>query len=140
MMGEHYAEKFRILPGKRIRLKDFDAAFKGKHSKDHALERTAELCEKMSTLQQKLSAERKRSLLICLQALDAGGKDGVIKHVIGSMNPEGCDVANFKEPSQEELAHDFLWRVEAKMPRRGEVAIFPAAAISQGHPVNSAGR
>jgi PPK2 family polyphosphate:nucleotide phosphotransferase len=117
-------EKFRIPPGERIRLKEFDPAFKGKHSKDHALERTKELCEKMSGLQQKLFAERKRSLLICLQAMDAGGKDGVIKHVIGSMNPEGCDVANFKEPTQEELAHDFLWRVEAKMPKRGQIAIF----------------
>ena len=75
-------------------------------------------------LQQKLFAERKRSLLVCLQALDAGGKDGVIKHVIGSMNPEGCDVANFKEPTPEELAHDFLWRIEAKTPKRGEIAIF----------------
>jgi PPK2 family polyphosphate:nucleotide phosphotransferase len=78
----------------------------------------------MGDLQQRLFAERKRSLLVCLQALDAGGKDGVIKHVIGSMNPDGCRVANFKEPSQEELAHDFLWRIEAQMPRKGEVAIF----------------
>ena len=78
----------------------------------------------MEELQQKLFAERKRSLLVCLQALDAGGKDGVVKHVIGSMNPDGCRVANFKEPTQEELAHDFLWRIEAQMPKRGEIAIF----------------
>ena len=103
---------------------DFDPAFKGKHSKSHALRKTQELCVKMSELQQKLFAERKRSLLVCLQALDAGGKDGVIKHVVGSMNPDGCDVANFKEPTPEELAHDFLWRVEAKTPKRGEIAIF----------------
>jgi PPK2 family polyphosphate:nucleotide phosphotransferase len=124
MTGKHFVEKFRIPPGKRVRLDDFDPSFKGKHGKSHVLRRTQELCAKMGELQQKLFAERKRSLLICLQALDAGGKDGVIKHVIGSMNPEGCDVANFKEPTQEELAHDFLWRVEAKTPKRGEVAIF----------------
>jgi PPK2 family polyphosphate:nucleotide phosphotransferase len=124
MTGKHFAEDFHVSPGKRIRLEDFDPAFKGKHGKSHALRRTQELCAKMGELQQKLYAERKRSLLICLQALDAGGKDGVIKHVIGSMNPEGCDVANFKEPTPEELAHDFLWRVEARTPGRGEVAIF----------------
>jgi len=124
MTSKKFIQDFRIPPGKRVRLTGFDPAFKGKHSKGHAIRKTAELCEKMSELQQKLFAERQRSLLICLQALDAGGKDGVVKHVIGSMNPAGCDVANFKEPSQEELAHDFLWRVEAKTPKRGEIAIF----------------
>lgn len=124
MTGNRFAEEFRVPTGTRVRLADFDPGFKGKHSKSHGLGKTHELCVKMSELQQKLFAERKRSLLICLQALDAGGKDGVIKHVIGSMNPEGCDVANFKEPTPEELAHDFLWRVEAKTPRRGEVSIF----------------
>ena len=124
MNNKRYVEEFRIPTGTRVRLADFDPGFKGKHSKSHGLGKTRELCVKMSELQQKLFAERKRSLLICLQALDAGGKDGVIKHVIGSMNPEGCDVANFKEPTSEELAHDFLWRVEAKTPRRGEVSIF----------------
>ena len=124
MTGKRYLEEFRIPPGRRVRLADFDTGFKGKHSKSHGVRKTGELCVKMGELQQKLFAERKRSLLICLQALDAGGKDGVIKHVIGSMNPEGCDVANFKEPTPEELSHDFLWRVEAKTPRRGEVTIF----------------
>ena len=78
----------------------------------------------MNDLQQRLFAERKRSLLIVLQGLDAGGKDGVIKHVIGAMNPDGCRVANFKEPTQKELAHDFLWRIEAQTPEKGQVAIF----------------
>ena len=124
MTGRHDIEDFRVAVGKRVQLADFDPAFKGKHSKSHALRKTQELCATMSELQQKLFAERKRSLLVCLQALDAGGKDGVVKHVIGSMNPDGCDVANFKEPTPEELAHDFLWRIEAKTPKRGEVAIF----------------
>ncbi len=124
MTRKRFIEDFRVPPGKRVRLTDFDPAFKGKHSKSHALRKTQELCTRMGELQQKLFAERKRSLLVCLQALDAGGKDGVVKHVIGSMNPDGCDVANFKEPTPEELAHDFLWRVEAKTPKRGEIAIF----------------
>jgi len=124
MTVKHFAKDFRVRPGKRIRLADLDPGFKGRHSKSHAISRTQELCLTMGELQQKLFAERKRSLLVCLQALDAGGKDGVVKHVIGSMNPDGCDVANFKEPTPEELAHDFLWRVEARTPKRGEVAIF----------------
>ena len=124
MTGKRVVDEFLVPAGKRVRLKDFDPAFKGRHSKGRALRKTQELCLRMDELQQKLFAERKRSLLICLQALDAGGKDGVIKHVIGSMNPDGCDVANFKEPTPEELAHVFLWRVEAKTPKRGEVGIF----------------
>jgi len=124
MTGKHYVEDFRIPPGSRVRVSDFDPEFKGKHSKKRALVKTARLCEKMSKLQQMLFAEQKRSLLVCLQALDAGGKDGVVKHVIGAMNPDGCRVSNFKEPTQEELAHDFLWRIEAQMPKRGEIAIF----------------
>jgi PPK2 family polyphosphate:nucleotide phosphotransferase len=124
MTGKHYIENFRISPGSRIKLSDFDPGFKGRHSKEKALAKLDALREKMADLQQKLFAERKRSLLICLQALDAGGKDGVVQHVIGSMNPAGCRVANFKEPTQDELAHDFLWRVEAQMPKRGEIAIF----------------
>ena len=124
MSGKRFVKDFRIAPGDHIRLPDFNPSYKGKHQKHEALERVEELRQKMNDLQQRLFAERKRSLLIVLQALDAGGKDGVIKHVIGSMNPDGCHVANFKEPTQQELAHDFLWRVEAQTPAKGEIAIF----------------
>lgn len=125
MTGKRSIDRFRVAPGERVQLKDFDPGYKGGSTdKKDALEKVAKLRDKMGELQQRLFAERKRSLLVCLQALDAGGKDGVIKHVIGCMNPDGCRVANFKEPSQEELAHDFLWRIEAQMPRKGEVAIF----------------
>ena len=124
MTGKRFVSQFRVPPGKRISLREIDPAYKGKNGKTEALEKIEELRDKMGDMQQRLFAERKRSLLICLQALDAGGKDGVIKHVIGSMNPDGCHVANFKEPNQEELAHDFLWRVEAQTPKKGEIAIF----------------
>jgi PPK2 family polyphosphate:nucleotide phosphotransferase len=119
-----YSKHFRIAPSAHVSLERFDPGFTGKHAKNHALKRTEALRERMSDLQLRLNAEGKRSLLICLQALDAGGKDGVIKHVIGSMNPAGCRVASFKEPTKEDLAHDFLWRIEAQSPRKGEVAIF----------------
>ena len=78
----------------------------------------------MDALQFQLYAEQKRSLLICLQAPDAGGKDGVIRHVISAMNPQGCRVVGFKQPSTLERSHDFLWRVERETPKCGDVAVF----------------
>jgi len=116
---------FRIAPGRRVRLKDFDAGFSDKHEKKQsALQKVEELQQRMDSLQFRLYAEQKRSLLICLQAPDAGGKDGVVRHVIGSMNPQGCRVVGFKEPSPVELAHDSLWRIEQQVPKHGEVVIF----------------
>jgi PPK2 family polyphosphate:nucleotide phosphotransferase len=121
----NYTKQFRITPGSRVRLKDFNPRSVAKHeTKKSALPIIATLREQMDELQFKLYAEQKRSLLICLQGLDAGGKDGVVRHVIGSMNPEGCRVASFKQPTPVELAHDFLWRVESQTPGRGEVVIF----------------
>jgi PPK2 family polyphosphate:nucleotide phosphotransferase len=124
MTGKSFIQYFRVHSDKHVRLKNFDPGDTGKYEKKDAYEKLEELRDRMNDLQQRLFAERKRSLLICLQALDAGGKDGVIKHVIGSMNTDGCHVANFKEPTQQELAHDFLWRIEAQTPAKGEVAIF----------------
>jgi PPK2 family polyphosphate:nucleotide phosphotransferase len=121
----NYHKKFRVKPGEKIRLKDFDPQFAGKHEKKKsAFQKIEKLQKRMDELQFQLYAEQERSLLICLQAPDAGGKDGVIRHVIGSMNPQGCRVAGFKQPSAEERAHDFLWRIEQKTPKRGEIVIF----------------
>jgi PPK2 family polyphosphate:nucleotide phosphotransferase len=121
----NYHKEFRVKPGEKIRLKDFDPQFGAKHEKKKsALRKIEKLKKRMDELQFDLYAENKRSLLICLQAPDAGGKDGVVRHVIGAMNPQGCRVASFKQPTPEELAHDFLWRIEHQTPRRGEVAIF----------------
>ena len=121
----NYRKAFRVAPGSRIRLKDLDPEFTGKdEKKKSALREIKKLQKRMDALQFQLYAENRRSLLICLQALDAGGKDGVIRHVFGSMNPQGCRVVGFKQPTAEELAHDFLWRIEGKTPRRGEVAVF----------------
>jgi PPK2 family polyphosphate:nucleotide phosphotransferase len=75
-------------------------------------------------LQELLYAEHKQSLLICLQAMDAGGKDGVIRHALGAMNPQGCKVYSFRKPNSVELDHDFMWRAYRDVPAKGEVAIF----------------
>ncbi len=121
----NYTRQFRITPGSRVRLKDFNPRAVDKHeTKKSALPIIARLRQQMDELQFKLYAEQKRSLLICLQGLDAGGKDGVVRHVISSMNPEGCRVASFKQPTPVELAHDFLWRIESQTPGRGEVVVF----------------
>lgn len=120
----NFTKKLRIKPGRHVRLKDLDPDDSGKHDKKSAHKRIAELQQRMDELQFRLYAEQKRSVLVCLQALDAGGKDGVIRHVFGSMNPQGCWVSSFKQPSAEELAHDFLWRIEAAAPRCGAVTIF----------------
>jgi PPK2 family polyphosphate:nucleotide phosphotransferase len=120
-----YTEMFCVQPGKSVKLKDFDPQFEGKIlTKKSARKKIAEFQKEMDQLQFRLYAEQKHSLLICLQALDAGGKDGVVRHVIGCMNPQGCRVVSFKQPSPEELAHDFLWRVEKQTPKRGEIVVF----------------
>ncbi|MDQ3106430.1 MAG: polyphosphate kinase 2 family protein [Actinomycetota bacterium] len=85
---------------------------------------SAELNKELAGLQERLWAENRQSLLVVLQAMDAGGKDGAIRKVFGGVNPQGCRVATFKAPSEEELAHDFLWRINKATPRKGEIGIF----------------
>jgi PPK2 family polyphosphate:nucleotide phosphotransferase len=121
----NYKEKFGVKPGSIVKLDKIDAAFKDKHEdQTSALEEIEKYTQHLRELQYLLYAEDKRSLLIILQAMDAGGKDGTINHVLGSMNPQGAKVYGFKVPSAEEAAHDFLWRIHQAAPRRGQVAIF----------------
>lgn len=121
----NYLERFRIPVGAVVKLDDFDPRFSDEHeSKDGSEPKLEALQQQMDNLQFQLYAENKRSLLICLQGLDASGKDGVVRHVIASMNPQGCRVVGFKQPTPEELAHDFLWRIERKAPKRGEIVVF----------------
>jgi PPK2 family polyphosphate:nucleotide phosphotransferase len=120
-----YQDRFRIKPGIRVCLKDHDPDFHDKdESKRSGTAKVAKFQDQMDVLQYRLYAESKRSLLICLQAPDAGGKDGVVRHVIASMNPQGCRVASFKEPTAVETAHDFLWRIEQQTPKQGEVVVY----------------
>jgi PPK2 family polyphosphate:nucleotide phosphotransferase len=118
-------KQFRVAPGSKIRLKDIDPGFKGhhKHHKD-AGEEIEHYQTKLRELQELLYADGRCSLLICLQGMDTGGKDGTISHILGAMNPQGCRVVGFRQPSVEELAHDFLWRIHKVTPPRGQVAIF----------------
>ncbi len=120
-----YSSRFCISQGGTVRLKALDPGSSGKHEKKKAARREIEKLQKrMNKLQFRLFAEGKQSLLIILQALDAGGKDGVVRHVIGSMNPQGCRVVNFKQPSKTELAHNFLWRIQQQTPKPGGIVVF----------------
>ncbi len=121
----NYSQKFRVAPGVKVKLKDIDPDYKASH-KNHkeAAKETAQYQQRLRELQDLLHAERRHSVLIILQGLDTAGKDGTINHVLGAMNPQGCRVASFREPSAKELAHDFLWRAHRVAPARGEVVIF----------------
>jgi PPK2 family polyphosphate:nucleotide phosphotransferase len=120
-----YLKKLIVEAGSKIRLKHFDPGYHGKHeSRKSALPEIEENRQKMQELQYLMYAENKHSLLIVLQGLDAGGKDGVVRHVLTGMNPSGCVSVNFKQPTAEDLAHDFLWRVHPHAPGKGSVAIF----------------
>ncbi|WOX04136.1 polyphosphate kinase 2 family protein [Microbulbifer pacificus] len=120
-----YFEEFRIKPGSRVKLAAIDASYHGEHkTHEAALPVIEEYARRLRELQYLLYAEHKRSLLICLQGRDAAGKDGTINHVLGAMNPQGCTVTGFKQPSVEEADHDFLWRCHKAAPARGHVAIF----------------
>ncbi|HEX4228194.1 MAG TPA: polyphosphate kinase 2 family protein [Bryobacteraceae bacterium] len=120
-----YLDRFRVQPGAAVKLKDIDSVFKDHHkNREAAAEEIDHYQIRLRKLQDLLWAEQRHSFLICLQAMDTGGKDGTINHVLGAMNPQGCRVAGFKQPSPQELAHDFLWRVHQAAPARGEVVIF----------------
>jgi PPK2 family polyphosphate:nucleotide phosphotransferase len=121
----NYIKKFIVKPGSRVRLSHLDPGFTDpKVTKKRGLAETQKHRERMDSLQQQLYAEQKRSLLICLQGPDAAGKDGVIRHVISGLNPQGCRVVSFKEPTHVELEHDFLWRIESQVPKHGEIVVF----------------
>jgi PPK2 family polyphosphate:nucleotide phosphotransferase len=120
-----YAEQFKVHPGTAVKLKEIDPTFKDRHeSQQEAADDIEHGRKELRRLQEILHASGRCSLLICLQAMDTGGKDGTINHVLGAMNPQGCQVVAFKQPSSEELAHDFLWRAHRAVPARGEVVIF----------------
>jgi PPK2 family polyphosphate:nucleotide phosphotransferase len=114
-----YYRRFKVRPGTKVRLDKVDADYKGKHeSSATAQPEIDKHCQRLRELQYRLYAEGKRSLLVCLQAMDAGGKDGTVNHVLSAMNPQGCSVHGFKQP------HDFLWRIHKACPRKGQVTIF----------------
>lgn len=115
-----------VPPGKKISLKkDYDPCFKpGSVTKEDAATLLQHGIERMAEFQDKLYAQNTYALLINLQAMDAAGKDGTIKHVMSGLNPQGCQVFSFKVPSAEELDHDYLWRYFKALPERGRIGIF----------------
>jgi PPK2 family polyphosphate:nucleotide phosphotransferase len=118
-------DKFRAAEGKKLNLKnhktDFTGDYKDKTEAKDALEKNV---ERLAELQDILYAQNTQALLIIFQAMDAAGKDGAIKHVMSGLNPQGCQVFSFKQPSSEELDHDYLWRCAKNTPERGRLGIF----------------
>jgi len=118
--------KYLVKPGMKVKLSDWDpndtSEFKG--NKDEGETETEKMKLKLGELQEVLFAEHKHKVLVVLQAMDTGGKDGAIRHVFERVNPQGTQVANFKEPSAEELDHDYLWRVHGQVPAKGDIVIF----------------
>ncbi len=123
---ENFLQSLIVPPGKKISLKkDYDPSFKPDYiTKEDASALLKTGIEKMAVLQDKLYAQNTYGLLINLQAMDAAGKDGTIRHVMSGLNPQGCQVFSFKVPSAEELDHDYLWRYFKALPERGRIGIF----------------
>ena len=120
-----HRSKFAVEPGAKVRLSKIDASYTGKHeTHEKVLPEIRKHVERIDKLQYLLYADGNQSLLVVLQALDAAGKDGTIRHVFSGMNPQGTFVFGFKQPSKEEAAHDFLWRAHLRAPGKGEVVVF----------------
>ncbi len=119
------SKDFRVPPGKKIQLKDWPTTVKPFcASKKQYQKLLVEHIEELSSLQQLHYADNRYALLLIFQGIDAAGKDGAIRHVMSGVNPQGCEVFSFKQPSAEELKHDFLWRTTRRLPERGRIGIF----------------
>ncbi len=126
MDKEYVLKRYLVEPGKKVKLSEWDpndtSEFKG--SKEQGRIEIERLNHRLEELQELLYAEHNHKLLIVLQGMDTSGKDGAIRHVFEGVNPQGTRVTNFKEPSKEELDHDYLWRVHKEVPAKGELVIF----------------
>lgn len=119
-------KQYRVKPESKVKLKAWDPNDDGKidGGKDEGKELLVDVNARLEALQELLYAEGKHKVLIVLQATDTGGKDGTIRHVFDGVNPQGVKVASFKKPTEEELAHDYLWRIHKQTPGKGEITIF----------------
>ena len=119
------SKDFRVRPGDKVKLKEWPTMVKPFcKSKKRYQELLGEHVEELSLLQHLHYASNRYALLLIFQGMDAGGKDGAIRHVMSGVNPKGCEVFSFKQPSAEELEHDFLWRTTCRLHERGRVGIF----------------
>lgn len=121
---EKFSKALRVESGSNVKLANLDPRDTHGWEREDAEERYEKLLLKLYDLQYKLHAEHRQALLVVLQAMDAGGKDGTIRKVMGGLNPQGTRVESFKVPTEEELDHDFLWRIHRKTPGKGEISIF----------------
>lgn len=126
MNSEKLVKKYRVEKAKKFKLRDMNPADTAgvRSDKKKAKKELARDIERLSSLQERLYAQDRWSVLLIFQAMDAAGKDSVIKHVMSGINPQGCQVTSFKAPSEEELDHDFLWRIGKALPERGRIGIF----------------
>ena len=137
------SKDFRVREGDKVNLEKWptkvDPVYKSKEQYKNLLE---EHVAKLAALQQLHYASNRHAILLILQATDAAGKDGAIRHVMSGVNPQGCRVYSFKQPSEAELEHDFLWRTTQDLPERGRIAIFNRSyyeevLVVRVHPTNS---
>lgn len=124
MKNEKWIDKLVATPGKIHKVSEFETNFTAGLDKKDSQKLLEENIKKLSKIQDKFYAYDKYSLLVVFQAMDAAGKDGTIKHVMSGINPQGCQVFSFKQPSKIELDHDYMWRIESSMPERGRIGIF----------------
>jgi PPK2 family polyphosphate:nucleotide phosphotransferase len=117
-------DNFIVKSEGKIRMKDYDPDYTAGFDQKDTMKLLEENLDKLKKLQYLLYAENKHSLLVILQGMDAGGKDGTIRHVFGPLNPQGVKVTSFKTPTEEELSHDFLWRIHQYAPKTGEIRVF----------------
>src|SRR5271165_3854988 len=122
-MMKDIVNKFKITDGEKFSLKDFDAAYSADFKKEDSEDILKDLIKETASLQSALYADNRYALLILFQAMDAAGKDGAIAHTMSGLNPQGCEVYSFKQPSAEELAHDFLWRHYTALPECGRIGV-----------------
>jgi PPK2 family polyphosphate:nucleotide phosphotransferase len=136
---KHLTDRFKITDGKKFSLKDFDTDYTSDYKKEDASAILEEQIKKTVAVQDELYASRQYSLLIIFQAMDAAGKDSAISHTMSGLNPQGCQVFSFKEPSSEEYNHDFLWRHYKALPESGRIGIhnrshYENVLITKVHP------
>ncbi|MET0282018.1 MAG: polyphosphate kinase 2 family protein [Steroidobacteraceae bacterium] len=123
--GKLHVDRFRVRPGRKVDLQRWDTRVADLYSDEADAQRQlAVQVARTSELQDMFYASDQHSLLLIFQAMDAAGKDGAVKHVLSGVNPQGCQVSSFKQPSFEELDHDFLWRTTLKLPERGRIGVF----------------
>ena len=136
---KHFTSQFKITDGEKFSLKDFDTAYSADYKKEDAAAILEDLVQQTAAVQDELYASKTYSLLIIFQAMDAAGKDSAIAHTMSGLNPQGCQVFSFKQPSAEEYQHDFLWRHYRALPESGRIGIhnrshYENVLITKVHP------